>query len=92
MIHLVTYKLTPDKDYTSFYNTLKAGPTLSWWHYLDNVWLIKTDESASKLMDRVRPTINEGKDRILIIKVDPSNYWGYLPSKAHDWIKRNNSR
>jgi hypothetical protein len=89
MIYLVAYRLTPDRDYTALLNTLKNAPTISWWHYIDNLWLIKTDESAHQLQNRMDPYLNIGVDSVLITEVNLHNYRAWLPQDAHDWIKNN---
>lgn len=87
MIILITYNLTPNRDYTAFFNAIKSSPATTWWHYIDSTWLIKTDELPEAMLERFRPHINEGTDTILITKTDTSVYNGWLPKEAHEWIK-----
>lgn len=89
MILAVSYKLTPGRDYTAFYSELKHAPTITWWHYIDNFWLIRTNETPEQLHNRTNPFINQGKDTVFITKIDASNYKAWLPTSAHDWIKAN---
>lgn len=89
MIIAITYKLTEGRDYSSFYSAIKSSPATTWWHYIDDTWLIKTTETPAQLTEKLRPHINAGKDTILIAKVDLSNYSGWLTKPAHEWIKAN---
>jgi len=85
-VYLVTYNLkSPGKDYSAFFRELKVTGT--WCHYIDSTWLIVSTEKPSEAYDRVARHLVKG-DRILIIEVT-SNYWGFLPKKAWDWVKRN---
>jgi hypothetical protein len=89
MIILISYKLTPNRDYTSFFNAIKSAPATTWWNYIDNTWMVKTDETPEHMVERFRPLINDGTDTILIAKVDLSTYSGWLTPAAHEWIKAN---
>lgn len=88
MILLVSYKLNQKRDYSALYTALKAAPATTWWHYIDNTWLIKTSESADQLHARVIPFL-DSSDFILILNINTRGYWGRLPQDAHDWIKKN---
>jgi len=89
MILLIAYKLTPNRDYTAFYDALKGAPTQTWSHYIDNIWLLKTEETPVQLNARISPLINQGTDTIFIVKVDATDYKGWLPTDAHEWIRAN---
>jgi len=89
MILLVAYKLTPNRDYTAFYSALQAAPAETWSHYIDNIWLLKTSETPEDLNARISPYINQGTDTVFIVKIDASDYKGWLPKAAHNWIKAN---
>lgn len=57
----------------------------AWWHYLPNIWLLRTSQNAKYHADRVisvYPGLN-----FLITKIDLNEYNGYLPQAAWDWIK-----
>jgi len=83
MILLITYdKKNFLKNYDSFYNTIKTAN--SWWHHLNNTWLIKTDEDPTYWYNLLAPHIL-ANDRLLIIEVKP-NYQGWLNEDAWKWI------
>lgn len=83
-VYVVSYDLNKSgQDYVGLHNELKNST--SWWHYLDSTWLIYTSESADQLYDRIGKYIDKN-DYVLVIEVR-SNYSGWLPQKAWDWIK-----
>lgn len=85
-ILLITYNLKEESK--KYINELSAiiETASSWLHYLDNTWLIKTDETARSWYEKI--TANRFKDDLfLIVEVQPNNYWGRLPSDAWDWFK-----
>ena len=82
-VYILTYDLkTPGKDYSGFYNAIKASP--KWWHYLQSSWLIYTDEAPTVLWNRLCSHVDKS-DRVLIIEVR-DNCQGWLPKDAWDWI------
>lgn len=56
-----------------------------WWSYLERSWLVFTDENPTEIWKRIEEKINK-KNSLLIIEVT-SNYQGWLPKDAWDWIK-----
>lgn len=85
-VYCVSYDLKkPHQDYSALFSELKASS--SWWHYLDSTWLIATLESADQLCDRLRKHMH-ADDNLLAIEVE-SDYSGWLPEKAWQWIKNN---
>jgi hypothetical protein len=66
-----------------FYQELKGSR--SWWHYLDNTWLISTDESLAQLDQRLRQHLGP-TDKLLIVKFH-GEYAGTLPDEAWQWIE-----
>ncbi len=87
MIYIVSYTLRPKRDATKIINALKASG--GWAHYLDETWLISTQESAQELYNRLVPAFQKA-DSILIVAFKPdANYQGWLPQDAWDWVKQN---
>ena len=87
MILLISYDLkSPDKDYESLYKAIKnSGST--WWHYLESMWLVKTTNSPKEVFDIIHPSMD--KDDSLFITELSDNYYGWLPTKAWEWIRNN---
>lgn len=84
MILLVSYQLKSVKDYSEFYNVLKSAP--AWWHYLDSVWIIQTDDTPSTLIEKLKPHFDQSLDAVLIVDITGKQHNGWLPQKAWDWI------
>ena len=85
-VYLITYDLKKSgKDYKGLYNAIKGNE--KWWHYLENAWLIATEESPASVQSSLLPHIDDN-DNLLIIQVK-RNYSGWLQQKAWDWMNEN---
>jgi hypothetical protein len=83
MIYAVNYDLKkPGRDYTQLHEAIKSCG--AWWHYLGSTWLVDTHMNANQIWDRVRAHV-DSNDSMLIIGVT-SNYSGWLPTEAWNWI------
>jgi hypothetical protein len=85
MIILISADLKSNKSYEGFYDTITSAPL--YWHYLERLWLVKTDESTKEWSNRLRTHIDESTDHIFVAEVDIKNYNGWLPKKAWGWIR-----
>lgn len=85
MIHVVTFQ-PKDKtvDISALQEALKASR--GWAHHIDNVWLVATSESAKELGDRLRAVFPAGFLLVVEFPRDNSQYHGWLPPKAWQWI------
>jgi len=84
LVLLITYDLrVPGKNYTGLYDEIKKAGM--WWHHLDSTWLIKTNLTPSQWYNQLNKYIDKN-DGLLIIQVT-SNYQGWLPEKAWNWIR-----
>ena len=89
MIYMVTYNLQPWllRDATAIHRELQRLP--NWSHWINNTWLISTDEVADVLYERIRGNFL-ATDRLLIAPFDPGKgYAGWLSQEAWDWIEEN---
>lgn len=83
--YLITYDLKNKlRNYDDLYVAIKNLG--DWWHYLDSTWIIKTNLTSSSqiwpyLVEHITTT-----DRLLIIKIDPDDKWGWLSQDAWDWL------
>jgi len=84
MILIVSYDLKELRDYTQFYDALKAQGTSSWWHYLSSTWLLSTMRTPQQVADQLRPYMGNGD--FLLIGEFGHSYAGWLPREAWDWI------
>src|SRR5258708_6480158 len=84
MIVLVSYDLRGPRDYSEFYEALKAQGT--WWHYLTSTWLIATTKTPEQVFSSVAPLMLN-TDNILVVEIGKA-YNGWLPAKAWEWIQQ----
>jgi hypothetical protein len=88
MIYAINYDLKrPGQNYESLYVAIKSCG--DWWHYLASTWLVDTTLTASGLWDRISPHV-DGNDFFLINGIS-SDYSGWLPKSAWDWINSRHS-
>lgn len=85
---LVGYDLNrPGQNYAGLFAALKAVPL--WWHYLDSTWLLRTEETAAQLRDRLLAHI-DGGDELLVIDVSGrAAAWSGFGERGGQWIKNN---
>ena len=58
-----------------------------WWHYLDSVWLIKTDKSANDVGKELSAIVKADPKRANLLVVEVRGFaQGWLSSKAWEWI------
>lgn len=88
MLLLVTYDIkSPDKDYIPLYESIKNS-SKSWWHYMESIWIVKTELSPNEFFDRIKECLDTN-DRCMVINITNCERQGWLPSKAWEWIKYN---
>lgn len=83
--YLITYDLKNKsiKNYESLYSAIKnTGP---WWHYLDSTWIVKSNFTATQIWNQLGQHLLRN-DFILVIKIDTSDKWGWLPQDAWNWL------
>jgi GH35 family endo-1,4-beta-xylanase len=85
---LVGYDLNrPGQNYPALYEALKAVPL--WWHYLDSTWLLRTEESAADLRNRLMRHIDAGDELLVIDVTNPEAAWAGFDSRASQWLSDN---
>lgn len=86
MILLVTYeRKKPGRDNTALFTLLKTAP--NWWHHMESVWILYTNESTDTWNDKIRNVIDEG-DYVLVVDITKRSRQGLLPKDAWDWIRK----
>jgi hypothetical protein len=89
MIHIVSYDLkVPGRDYAKLYEVLKSGH--SWWHYLESTWIISSNKDIETWSERIRSVLDVN-DRFIIVDITRQSYNGWLPDKAWEWIRQQQS-
>ncbi len=86
-VYLVNYDLKrPDQNYPELYEVLKSAS--GWWHYLESLWLLSSEESLETWHARIRSKIDKN-DSFIIMKLTPGMQRnGWLPQKAWEWIRQ----
>lgn len=82
-VYVVSYDGDISDD-DSVISEIKSG--ISWWQYLDNMWLMVTEDSLNDIWYRLENKINKEK-RFLIVEVNMKNRQGWLKQEEWDWIK-----
>ena len=87
--YLVAYDFPGSSEkYSELFNELKDSPR--WWHYIDAVWLLITDESADEIFERLEPYLDD--DISLFITEIGNDHQGWLPDRAWKWIRKHVTR
>lgn len=85
-LYIISYDLgKPNRDYDGLFEELKKFD--NWWHYLESTWIIKTLDEPNKIFDKLKPYLDDD-DNLLVMETGKKSY-GWLPTKAWDWIKKN---
>jgi len=89
MVFLIAYKIASSKnDYTSLHERIKSLG--NWFHYLDSFWLLEPTSlnNAREIHDHLVPFIyGADNDYIIVMRATKSDYYGWLPSTAWQWIQ-----
>jgi hypothetical protein len=88
-IYLVAYDFRGSSDnYSDLFDELQKSPR--WWHWIDSVWLLRTEESADEIYERLEQYLDN--DISLFITEIGSDHQGWLPDKAWKWIRKHVDR
>jgi hypothetical protein len=82
--YLITYDLRDKtRDYSGLYLAIKTlGP---WSHYIDSTWIVKTSLTSQDIWSKLGTHILK-TDYLLIVKIDSTDKFGWLPSDAWNWL------
>lgn len=83
--YLITFNRESKGNYKLLEEEIKN--TFKWWTYLENTWIIITNETANEIWERLEKYFPK-EGNILIIEV-VSNCQGWLPKDAWEWIEEN---
>ena len=85
MLYVVSYALHPTRLNPQLVQALMKSA--NWMHYIDNTWIVGTNEDADQLSSRLKPFIRDS-DWLLIVEIKHSSrYQGWLPKEAWDWLE-----
>lgn len=84
--YIITYDIKGDTtNYLPLFEHIKNN--YRWWHYLDNAWIVLSDENAKSIYDKLNVFL-DADINILIFELGKDRQ-GWLPKKAWKWIKKN---
>lgn len=84
---LVTFSLRNQlRNYDQFFVSLR-GNSIQWWHFIEQTCVVLTKYNKEELAERLYPYM-EATDSLLIVKVTPNEYQGWLPNEAWSWLDR----
>jgi hypothetical protein len=83
---LISYALrTLAVDYSPLYQAIKRN-SATWWHFLDDTWIIETNMTADDL-GRLLITHISTNDSLIVVRITPEHQ-GWLPQIAWDWLNK----
>jgi hypothetical protein len=85
-VYLITYIKSQFGDYDGLNATLSAYGNNAL-NYTGDYWLIKTNETAVQLNNKLKTHLVNG-EHFLVIEVT-RNYYGWLPNSAWVWMNAN---
>jgi len=84
-VYIVTYAFKgPATKYQGLYDAIKSFGT--WWHYIDNTWLVLTEGNASQIWESLKPHVDDDVN-LLVVEMGKDSQ-GWLPKKAWEWIRK----
>lgn len=85
--YMVSYDLIKRKDYPDLWKALDAyGST---WHCLGSTWIIKSDETAAQIRDKLKAHI-DGDDKLIVNLLQREAAWTIsFSQKCKDWLMKN---
>ncbi len=75
---------------TSFIPLFDEIKKKSWWHYMSNSYIVKSNETANELFNRLKPHLN--KEIILLVFELGKDRQGWLTEQAWEWIRENKTQ
>lgn len=85
--YLITYDLnSPGQKYECISKKIKDS--YSWWKCLNNIFIIKSDNSSSQIRDFLKPCI-DSNDKLIVLKLSGEGAWKGFDEKCSNWLKNN---
>lgn len=83
-VFLITYDLSSDeKEYVKLFDLIKEYGT--WWHHLESVWIVRTEETAGDIRDNLKSVLNDG-DKLLVASLKGSWATRFVDKKGTGWL------
>jgi len=88
---LVTFSLRNQfRDYEPFFVALR-GNSLQWWHFIEQTCVVTSYHDVDSFARQLSPHI-EITDSLLVVKLTPHAFQGWLPKEAWDWLNSTSDR
>ncbi len=87
MVYLVSYDLgQPNRNYEALTKKIQSYGTRA--KVLESLWLIKTTDTASAVMEHLKGAIDKD-DKLVVIEI--KRHWStlHLPQEVIDWMNNN---
>ncbi len=86
-VQLITYDLSrPGQDYSNLYESIKNLG--AWWHYLQSVWLVVTNQTPPQIRDILSRHIDPN-DKLAVFTLQGNWATSNLPQECTDWLRSN---
>ena len=83
--YIVSYDLHKQgQNYDCIIKKLEAYP--SHWHMQQSVWIVVTNDNASKIRDNLAPCL-DSNDKLFVGKLSGEAAWKGLSDKGSKWLK-----
>jgi hypothetical protein len=84
--YLIGYNLTKTgQDYSTLIAKIKEIAT-GWWHCLDSIFIIRTDQNAVQIRDILKEYI-DSNDELLVVKLSGDAAWTGFNATCSGWLK-----
>lgn len=85
--YLITYDLhTPGQKYDCIKNKIENN--YGWWKCLNNIYIIKTNQTAVQIRDFLKNCI-DNNDTILVTRLNGEAAWQGFDTQCSNWLKVN---
>jgi len=84
MLYLATYSCSGD-DRRSRIGEVVAGLSDNSWNVRDDVWVIESEDHATKLRDQIRRHLHKDESVIVALLAGHAAWYGFDPD-AEDWL------
>lgn len=89
--YLIAYNNTQGFDPNNIHQIVVNIPTINnWWHYLPNLYIVTTDDTAQQIANQIIPKFNGLL--FIVIRLDMRDYNGVLNKDAWEWIREKNNQ
>ncbi len=84
--YMVSYDLIKRKDYPELWGVLRS---YNYWHCLGSTWIIKTNETAAQLFNKLRAHIDDD-DRLIVNRLWRESNWTLsFSDECQNWLRNN---